>query len=100
MYGLNERKGHELTSTFPVFKTLVTLGTIYNFYDAPKRLGDSFREQGRTRPRGVLSRLHSRAVPALGGWEGPGASVMCKHAVSPHSCAEGDLVYCQTAAGN
>lgn len=31
MYGLNEQNGHKLTSTFPVFKTLVTLGMIYNF---------------------------------------------------------------------
>ena len=97
MYGLNERKDHELTSTFPVFKTLVTLGMIHNFYDAPKRLGDGdgFRKQGRPAP-GVLSRLHSRAAPALGGREGPGASFMCKQAVPPHSCAEGDLVYRQT----
>lgn len=31
MYGLNEQKGHELTSMFPVFKTLVTLGMVYDF---------------------------------------------------------------------
>lgn len=31
MYRLNEQKGHELTSTFPVFKTLVTLGMAYDF---------------------------------------------------------------------
>lgn len=47
MYGLKERKGHGLTSTFPVFKTLVTLGMMCTTsYDAPKRLGNGFREQG------------------------------------------------------
>lgn len=35
MYGLNEQKGHELTSAFPVFKTLVTLGMASASYDAP-----------------------------------------------------------------
>lgn len=47
VYGLKERKGHGLTSTFPVFKTLVTLGMMCTTsYNAPKRLGNSFREQG------------------------------------------------------
>lgn len=83
MYRLNEQKATELTSTFPVFKTLVTLGMAYDFLTmllkAPRKRFQGMGRRHRAVPELPASRR--KLLAAQPGWVGgPGASFMCKRA--------------------